>query len=358
MGTHQRPTPLRRPEEDEPFNVVRLLVHRGVAIVAILLGVTVVTFFLAQVIPADPAVNQAGEFATKAMVQQIRRQEGLDKPVPVQYGLYLDRLLHGNLGTSLYSKQPVASELPSRIGATLDLATAAMILAVVIGIPAGVAAAVYRGTVIDHLSRLLALVGTAMPVFWLGLVLVRVFYLGLHLLPAVGEYSVTATPPPVVTHSVLVDSVLAGDWSMLGDAAKHLVLPALTLGIMGAGLVARVMRASMLDVFGCDYIVTARAKGLGTMRIVCIHALRNALLPAVTVVGLTYGALLGGAVLTETVFSWPGLGLYAVEAMGHLDFPAVMGAVMVMTLAYVIANLIVDLLYGVLDPRVRRAAHA
>jgi peptide/nickel transport system permease protein len=337
--------------------VLRYVVHRLVALVAILIGVTLVTFLIAQVIPADPAVNQGGDFATDAQIAQIREELGLDDPLPVQYLKYLERLAHGDFGTSLFSQQPVADELPARVGATIDMATAAMLVSLIVGIPAGIAAAVYRNSPIDHAARLLALLGTAMPIFWLGLLLVRVFYSSLHWLPASGRYDLDLPAPPTQTHSLVVDSILAGDWTMLGNSLEHLALPSLTLGVMGAGLISRVMRASMLDVLSAEFVITARAKGLTQRRIVTVHALRNALLPAVTVIGVTYGALLGGAVLTETIFSWPGLGLYAVQAMSHLDFPAVMGAVIVITLAYVVANLLVDLTYGWLDPRVRRLQH-
>jgi peptide/nickel transport system permease protein len=334
--------------------MLRYLFQRLLAIVAILFGVTVVTFFIAQVVPADPAVNQAGEFATNAQVEQVRKEQGLDRPLPVQYGIYVKRLVQGDFGTSLFTQQSVATELTNRSGATFDLATAAMILALLIGVPAGVAGAVYRDSLVDHAARILALLGTAMPIFWLALLMVRLFYSGLHWLPANGRYSLDLPVPPTVTHSLVVDSVIAGDWAMLGSALQHLVLPALALGIMGAGLISRVMRASMLDVLGRDFIVTARVKGLSRRRVIYVHALRNALLPAVTVIGVTYGALLGGTVLTEKIFSWPGLGLYAVESIEHLDFPAVMGVVVIITIAYVAVNLVVDLGYGWLDPRVRR----
>lgn len=337
--------------------MLRFLIQRLIALVGILFGVTVVTFFIAQVIPADPAVNQAGQYATDQAIEEIRAENGLDKPLPVQYALYVSRLVRGDFGTSLFSQQSIASELPARIGATVDLATAAMILTVVIGMLAGVAGAVRKNSIVDHLTRILALVGTAMPVFWLGVLMVRVFYTGLGWLPASGRYAFDLKPPPTVTHSLVVDSIVARDWTMLGSAVEHLALPAVTLAAMGAGLIARVMRASMLDALGREFIVTARAKGLSQRRIIYVHALRNALLPTVTMTGLAYGALLGGAVLTETIFSWPGLGRYGVEAMAHLDFSAVMAVVIVITLAYVGANLVVDLTNGWLDPRVRRVHH-
>jgi peptide/nickel transport system permease protein len=335
--------------------MARYLIGRLLAIVAVAFGVTVVTFLIAQVIPADPAVNLAGEYATTETVEQIRHEEGLDEPLPVRYADYVGRLVQGDLGTSMFTKQPVAHELPPRIGATVDLATTAMLIAVLLGITTGVAAAVHRNSIVDHLARALAVAGTAMPVFWLGLLLVRVFYSELHVLPAIGRYAVGVPAPPAVTQSLVIDSILAGNWRMLASSLTHLALPALTLGIMGAGLISRVMRASMLEALSREFIVTARAKGLSERRIVYVHALRNAMLPTVTVLGLTYGSLLGGAVLTEKIFSWPGLGLYAVNAMDHLDFAPVMGVVIVITLAYVVANFIVDLTYGWFDPRVRSA---
>jgi peptide/nickel transport system permease protein len=335
--------------------MARYLIGRLLTIVAVVFGVTVVTFLISQVIPADPAVNLAGEYATPETVEQIRQAEGLDEPLPVRYADYVGGLAQGDLGTSMFTNQPVADELPPRIGATVDLATAAMVVAILLGVGTGVAAAVRRNSIVDHLARALAVIGTAMPVFWLGLLLVRIFYTNLHLLPAIGRYEAGIPVPPPVTHSLVLDSLLAGNWRMLGSALEHLALPALTLGIMGAGLISRVTRASMLEALDREFVVTARAKGMSERRIVYVHALRNAMLPTVTVLGVTYGSLLGGAVLTEKIFSWPGLGLYAVTAMEHLDFAPVMGVVVVITLAYVIANLVVDVAYGWLDPRVRSA---
>lgn len=333
--------------------MLRYILSRIVALVIIMISVTIVTFAIAQLSSADPAVQLAGDFPPDEVVQQLREELGLDDPVPVQYLNYVRDLLHGDFGRSYFSKQPISSELGERIGATLDLATAALLLAIVIGIPTGVASAVYRNSAIDHFGRFLAIFGTAIPVFFLGLMLVRLFYTELGVLPASGRYALELPPPPVVTNSLIVDSMLAGDWAVLRSAATHLVLPALTLGLFAAGTISRVMRASMLEILGSDFIVTARVKGLSQRRIILVHALRNAMLPGLTIIGLTYGALLGGAVLTETVFSWPGIGLYGVRAMVYLDFPAVMAVVILITAAYVVMNLVVDILYGVLDPRVR-----
>lgn len=335
--------------------MIGYILRRLVSLVLIMLSVTVVTFAIAQLSSADPAVQLAGDFPPDEVVQQLRKELGLDEPLPVQYANYLGDLLHGDFGRSYFSKQPISSELGERIGATFDLATAALLFAIVIGIPTGVAAAVYRNSIIDHFGRFLAIFGTAIPVFFLGLLMVRVFYTELGILPASGRYALDLPPPPIVTHSLIVDSILAADWTVLRSALTHLILPALTLGLFGAGTISRIMRASMLEILGSDFIVTARAKGISPRRIVLVHALRNAMLPGLTVIGLTYGAMLGGAVLTETVFSWPGIGLYGVRAMVYLDFPAVMAVVILITFAYVLMNLVVDILYGVLDPRVRAA---
>ena len=335
--------------------MVRYLINRIVSLILILISVTIVTFAIAQLSSADPAVQLAGDFPPDEVVQQLREELGLDDPVPIQYLNYVRGLFVGDFGESYFSKQPISSELGERIGATIDLATAALLFAILIGIPTGIASAVYQNSPIDHFGRFLAVFGTAIPVFFLGLMLVRVFYTELGVLPASGRYAIELPPPPTVTNSLIVDSILAGDWTVLRSASTHLILPALTLGLFGAGTISRVMRASMLEILGSEFIVTARVKGIPERRIILVHALRNAMLPGLTIIGLTYGALLGGAVLTETVFSWPGLGLYGVRAMVYLDFPAVMAVVILITVAYVLMNLIVDILYGVLDPRVRTA---
>lgn len=333
--------------------MIRYILGRLVSLVLIMLSVTVVTFAISQLSSADPAAQLAGDFPPDSVVQQLRHDLGLDKPIPIQYLDYLTHLLQGDFGRSYFSKQAISSELGERIGATFDLATTALLFAIAIGVPTGIAAAVHRDSVVDHFGRFLAIFGTAIPVFFLGLLMVRVFYTDLGVLPASGRYALDLPPPPAVTNSLIVDSILAGDWTMLRSASSHLILPALTLGLFGAGTISRVMRASMLEILGSDFIVTARAKGIPPRRIILVHALRNAMLPGLTIIGLTYGALLGGAVLTETVFSWPGLGLYGVRAMVYLDFPAVMAVVILITFAYVVMNLVVDILYGVLDPRVR-----
>lgn len=331
----------------------RYVAKRLVTMVPVLLGVTMITFLLTQVVPADPAVTLAGDFGTEEVIQQIRERHGLDRPLPVQYALYLGRLVQGDLGTSLFTGRSVASDLVVHFMATSELATAAIAISVLVGIPAGVLAAVRPNSWWDHLSRVGATIGSATPVFWLALVLVAIFGVRLGWFPISGRFTIGTQRPPSVTQSLIVDSVLAGRWDVLVDTLRFLTLPAVTLGIMGAGLITRVMRSSMLEVLNAEYITTARAKGLDERRVVCVHAVRNAMLPALTITGLTYGALLGGTVLTESIFGWPGLGRYAVSSIVRLDFAALMGVVIVMTITTVVVNLIVDLLYTRFNPLVK-----
>lgn len=323
---------------------------RLIGLVPVVLGVTVITFLLSQVVPADPATVLAGEAATPETVAAIRHQYGLDRPAVVQYVDYVSRLLHGDLGISIFSGRPVRSDLISRFGATFELATIAIVVAMVLGVALGVLAAVHRGGVIDQITRVIALFGAAVPVFWLAIVLVYLFYSKLGWFPATGRVNLSYILPTPMTRSLLIDSLLQGKWQTFVDALRHIILPAGTLAIMAAGVIARVTRASMLEVLDQEYIRAARAKGLGRSRVLYIHALRNALLPTVTVTGITYGSLLGGAVLTETIFNWPGLGNYAVSAMFRSDYPALMGVVVVMALAYALVNLIVDVVYVLLNP--------
>lgn len=333
--------------------MLRYMAKRLVTTVPVVLGVTIVTFVLTQVLPNDPAVILAGDTASDEVIQAIRERHGLDRPLLVQYGLYISLLLRGDLGTSMFTGSPVASDLVRYFMGTAELATAAIMLSVLIGIPLGVIAATRSGSLWDHLSRVIATFGSATPVFWLALMLVALFAVRLGMFPIAGQFTIGTQLPPTVTHSLVVDSILARRWDVLTDTLRHLALPAATLGVMGAGLITRVMRSSMLEVLNEEYITTARAKGMSEARVTYVHALRNAILPAVTITGLTYGALLGGAVLTESIFGWPGLGRYALSSIFRLDFPALMGVVIVMTLATVVVNLVVDLLYIFLNPLVK-----
>jgi peptide/nickel transport system permease protein len=335
----------------------RFLARRLLLLVLVLWGMTVVTFVISHVVPGDPVRALAGPHASASEIATLRHQYGMDRPLPVQYLDYLGRLVHGDLGTSLVTRRPVLSDLVQFFPATVELTLTSLLLALVIGIPLGVTAATRAGSVwSDHGSRLISLVGVSMPVFWLGLLAQLIFYRQLNWLPSSGRLSLLATPPSGPTGFYLLDTALGGDWSSFGDTLSHLVLPAGTLALGSLAIVTRMTRTAMLETLGQDYVRTARAKGLPEWRVVYAHALKNALLPILTVIGLQVGYLLSGDFLTETVFSWPGIGLYAVSAITSLDFPAIMGVSLVVSLVYVLINLTVDFLYTVADPRVALSA--
>ncbi len=319
----------------------------------ILLGVSAVLFFLSHMVSGDPAKILAGEKAPAATVELIRQQFGLDKPLPEQYRLYLVNLLHGNMGISLTTRRPVLEDLRLYFPATLELTALAILLTILIGVPLGIVSAARRNSAVDHASRLITLSGVSLPVFWLGLLLQLLFYRYLNILPIAGRLSLSATPPPQITGLYTIDSLLAGDFATFWMAAGHLILPAVTLAFSSLAVVSRMTRSNMLEVLSQDYIRTARSKGLGAQVVLYQHALRNAFIPTVTVIGLQTGALLSGAFLVEAIFDWPGLGLYTVRAISRLDYPAIMGASLLITVVFILINLLVDVLYGVLDPRIR-----
>jgi peptide/nickel transport system permease protein len=273
--------------------------------------------------------------------------------LPEQFASYLDNLLHGDLGLSIRTERPVSADIRHFFPATIELSLAALLFAVATGLPLGVIAAVYKDTWIDQAARAMSVVGISMPAFWLGLLLLDFFYNDLGLLPGTGRLEEGVAAPPLVTGLFTVDAVLAGQWATLGNALVHLALPAFTLGFVILGIIMRQIRSAMVEVLQEDYIRTARAGGLSASRIILGHALRNALIPSVTVLGLTFGDLLYGAVLTETIFAWPGMGNYVIESISFLDFPSIMGFAVVASIAYVLINLAVDLSYLVLDPQIR-----
>jgi peptide/nickel transport system permease protein len=319
----------------------------------VLLGVSVLTFFIAHVVPADPVLAALGEHAREDQIQAYRRAYGLDRPVGVQYLQYIRRLATGDLGLSIRTRRPVASDLAEFLPATVELGSAAWLVALALGIPAGILSAVYKDRLVDHIVRIASLMGAAMPVFWLGLLLLGSLYYRLHWLSGPGRLDLSIIPPPSRTGVLLIDSVLAADGATFWNACRHLVLPALTLGLFSTAVIARMTRSAMLEVLNQEYIRTAQAKGLARFRVIMHHALRNAMIPTLTVVGLAFGNLLSGAVLTETVFAWPGLGRYATASAISLDFPAVMGVALVVAVLYTLANLTIDLFYARLDPRIR-----
>src|SRR5688572_25774426 len=331
------------------------VLRRLLLVPPLLLGVTLVAFVLSHSVPADPVAAHLGQSALldPQIVEAFKREWGLDRPLHEQYIAYLDNLRQGKLGRSIVSKRPVEQDLAQYLPNTFLLATAAILVAVVLGVPLGVISAVKRNAPIDHLVRAVSLIGVSMPVFWLALVSLFIFYYRLDWMPGPGMLDNKYIPPPSVTGFLPVDALIAGKSDVFWNALHHLVLPALVLSSFSVGLIARVTRSSMLEILGQDYMRTARAKGLRERVVVLRHALRNALIPTITVIGLAYGNQLGGAVLTETIFSWPGVGRYAYQAASSLDFPAIMGVTMVIAAIYIGVNLIVDILYGVLDPRIR-----
>ena len=330
------------------------LARRVVGIAAVMVGVSIITFAISHVVPADPAVAALGDHATGEQIAAFRHEYGLDRSLVDQYLIYVGGLARGDLGTSIRTRRPVASDLADFFPATIELALAALLVALVLGLPAGVWSAVRRGGAPDQAVRVLVLAGGSLPIFWLGLMVIGVGYFQLGWFPGGGRIDAFVAPPPPRTGLYVVDSILAGDVDALGSSLRHLILPALTLGYFSTALVARMTRASMLESLGQDYIRTARMKGLRERVVVWRHALRNALIPTVTILGLTFASLLSGAVLTETIFSWPGLGRYATASAVSLDFPAVMGVTLLAAVAYPLANLVVDVVYYWLDPRIQR----
>lgn len=336
------------------MNVWSLIRQRCWGLVLVMFGVCVITFTISHLIPGDPARLLAGDRASEEIVQHIRQQLGLDQPLYVQFGRYVLDLLHGDLGTSIRTGRPVLDDLRAFFPATLELAFCALLLAIALGVPLGVLSAVYRNKWPDHLVRLLSVTGISTPAFWLGLGAIILFYGQLNVLPGGGRLDDWLDPPTHITGFYLLDSLLTGNGEAFWNSLQHLILPALTLAFVHLGVVARQIRSAMLEQLGEDYIRTARANGLSHWRVVLGHALPNALIPSVTVLGLALGDLLYGAVLTETVFAWPGMGAYVVDSIQALDFPAVMGFAVVVSFAYVMVNLIVDLLYLWIDPRMGR----
>ncbi len=321
--------------------------------VLVLFGVSVIVFFIVHVIPADPVGALLGGNAPPQLVDQMKHQLGLDKPIWAQFGDYMLGILHGNLGISLKSNRPVTQDIAEYFPATLELAIFSIIISVALGVVLGILSAVYRNSWVDHFSRIFSILGVSMPVFWTGLILLLIFYYILGWLPGTGQLSLFTIPPHRITGMLLLDSILTGNWEAFRDGLAHIILPAAVLGYSATASIARITRASMLDVLRQDFIRTAKAKGLSGRVVIYRHALKNALIPVVTLIGLTFGSLLEGAVLTETIFGWPGLGRYIVNALLVLDYPAIMGGTLFIALMYSLANLIVDLTYAVLDPRMR-----
>ncbi|HVA37743.1 MAG TPA: ABC transporter permease [Candidatus Dormibacteraeota bacterium] len=337
--------------------MARFVAQRILRLVAVLVTITVVSFFFMHAIPGSPVTVRLGEHATPQAVAQLNAQLGLDRPWYVQLAKYLWAVAHGDLGSSIFDQQPVAAKLLQYFPATVELALAAMIFAVAVGVPAGVLAAVRHGSALDAAIMVLVLVGVSVPVFWLGWMLVYLFAVvpgrwHLDLFPISGRLSMIYTVRPM-THLLILDALLEGDPAAAANALWHLVLPALTLGTIPLAIIAKMTRSGMLEVLSSDYVRTARAKGLGERAVVLRHGLRNALIPILTVVGLQTGLLLGGAVLTESIFAWPGVGRLAFEAISNRDFPVVNGCILLFAVTFVVVNTCVDVLYAAVNPRIR-----
>ncbi|HWK97956.1 MAG TPA: ABC transporter permease [Pseudolabrys sp.] len=334
--------------------MLNMISRRMLLVIPNLIGVIIVTFLLTRALPGDPAAYFAGPAATKDAIEQVRKQLGLDKPLVLQFGDYVGDLAKGNLGTSLTTGQPVLTELRNRLPASAELTLFGLILSMAIAIPLGILAAVKQGSWIDHTCRVVATAGVSLPVFFTGLLLVYFFYFKLGWSPApLGRLDVFSSPPPSITGFYLIDSLVTGQFETFRAALSQLLLPGMTLCIFSLAPIARMTRASMLAVLASEFVRTARASGLDSRTVIITYAFRNAMLPVVTTLGMVFSFLLGANVLVEKVFAWPGIGSYAIEALISSDFAPVQGFVLTMAILYVALNLIIDVLYGVIDPRVR-----
>jgi len=333
--------------------MLRFLFSRLALVVPTFIGMTLLSFVLIRLVPGDPVEVRVGERGiSPERLAAFRHDLGLDQPLWQQFVDYLSQVLSGDLGVSLVTRNPVLSEFLTLFPATIELSLAAMVFALVIGLPAGMLAAVKRGSLLDHGVMGLSLTGYSMPIFWWGLLLILTFSVGLGWTPVSGRISAEFFVEPV-TGFLLIDSLLSDEEGAFTSALQHLILPAVVLGTIPLAVIARMTRSAMLEVLGEDYIRTARAKGLGPMRVIGIHALRNALIPVITVIGLQVGLLLGGAILTETIFAWPGIGKWLIESINRRDYPALQGGVLLVATTVILVNLVVDLLYGLVNPRIR-----
>lgn len=335
------------------MKALKYLIRRLVMLIPVMIGVTMLTFSISHMVPSNPAAVALGPHATEETIKALQQEWGLDQPLYVQYFIYMRNLLKGDLGTSLRTNRPVLKDLIAYFPATLELTSASLLFCLLIGIPLGVVSAVKKDRLTDHISRLVSLIGVSMPVFWLGLLMILVFYFHWDLLPGGGRLPPTATPPRFITGLYIVDSLLTANWVTLKQSLLHLIMPMTCLGFAIMGVISRMMRSSMLNVLNEEYMKTAYAKGLFPTRVIVTHALKNAILPVITVSGVLFGQLLAGAVLTETIFSWPGMGLFTVDSIMHLDFQPIMGFTLLVAALYVMINLLVDILYVLIDPRIR-----
>jgi peptide/nickel transport system permease protein len=332
------------------------ILRRVLLLIPLTIGITLLTFAIAHVVPADPVAALLGDraAANPEIVRTFRAQWGIDRPLAEQYGRYVIGLLRGNLGASITSQRPVLVDLKQYLPATIELASAAMLLSIVVGIPLGIITGAHREGALDRLARIGTLIGSSAPIFWLALVALSTFYAHLGWFPSPGGRLDTGiVSPPTVTGLLTIDSILAGRWAVLWNALWHLALPAIALGAVQTAYIVRLTRSCVIDVMGLDYIRTARAKGVRERIVLYRHVLRNAIIPTLSFIGLAYGGLLAGTIVVETVFSWPGVGRYALQSSTTLDFPAIMGVTLVVAIVYVLINMVVDILQAIIDPRIR-----
>jgi len=333
--------------------MLRFFFTRLSLIIPTFFGMTLLAFFLIRMVPGDPIETLAGERGIDDVRHAaLLKEYGLDRPVMVQYGIYIGRVLQGDLGKSIITQTPVLSEFAALFPATIELALCAILFALILGIPAGIIAAVKRNSLLDHGVMGVSLTGYSMPIFWWGLLLILLFSVQLDLTPVSGRIAVQYFIEPV-TGFLLIDTLLSGETGAFGSAVSHLILPTIVLGTNPLAVIARMTRSAMLEVLGEDYIRTARAKGLSNLRVVAVHALRNALIPVITVIGLQVGVLFTGAILTETIFSWPGVGKWLIEAISRRDYPVLQGGMLLLGAVVMAVNLLVDLAYGIINPRIR-----
>ncbi len=332
----------------------RYILGRLLQLVPVLLGISLLVFAFLHLIPGDPAVTMLGDRATPEQVAALRDRRGLNEPLPLQYLTFLGSLLRFDLGTSIFTGVPIWEEIKLRWPATFELSVMAMLIALLLGIPAGVIAAVRKNSLVDNAMMSGSLLGVSMPVYWLGLLLVYLFAVNLQWLPPSGRIGINVGYDfEPITGFFIFDAIVQGNFAALRDIVSHLVLPAVTLSTIPLAILARITRSAMLEVLSQDYIRTARAKGLWEFWVISKHALKNAMLPVVTIVGLEFGTLLGGAILTETIFSWPGIGKWIYEGILQRDYPVVQGGVVFVAFVFVLVNLIVDISYAFLDPRIQ-----
>lgn len=335
--------------------MLRFILTRVSLVIPTFLGITFLTFILIRLVPGDPIEVRVGERGiAPERLAALRHELGLDQPLWQQFLDYVGNVLSGDFGLSLVTHNSVLSEFVTLFPATLELALCAMLFATLVGLPAGILAAVKRGSLFDHGVMGASLTGYSMPIFWWGLLLILFFSVALGWTPVSGRLDLVYYVEPV-TGFMLIDTLMAGEYEAFRSALSHLILPTIVLGTVPLAVVARMTRSAMLEVLGEDYIRTARAKGLADGRVIGMHALRNALIPVVTVIGLQVGTLLGGAILTETIFSWPGVGKWLIESINRRDYPALQGGVLLIASSVILVNLLVDVLYGVLNPRIRHA---